>query len=175
MEALQVLSATPRATHEMSTLLSALNQPRHAHHAYVRAIVDCLLDQGLPQAVAAFNRHFGRGAVLPLRLYLANAVHGTAEVRPALPLTLAVALWQVLLSPKTVRGIRRCPTCGRYFFDRSRRGVRPRCSRRCAFRVASPERAERPKNATCTLMPREVVPAYPREGAESLTRDAGSQ
>ncbi len=32
METLKFLSATPRATHEMSTILAALNEPRYADH-----------------------------------------------------------------------------------------------------------------------------------------------
>lgn len=131
------LARTVYGTHQLSTILFALNQPRHPDHTDARAVVNILMAQGLSRAaVGAFNRPFGKGKI-PLRLYWWRERDGKSHCRPDVPETrVSFALWHLLTSGGTTR-LRQCPECGTYFFDRTRNASKRYCASRCASRATS--------------------------------------
>jgi predicted RNA-binding Zn ribbon-like protein len=123
-------------TLEFSTLLDALNDPRHPDGARARAVVDRLIAQGLTQGtINTFNRVFG-DEMMPLRLVW-DKHDGRVFVHPYMsPGNVPRAVWLLLRSAQPTR-LRRCPACQTYFFDLTRNASQRYCTRRCTSRTTS--------------------------------------
>jgi hypothetical protein len=121
---------------ELPTLLLALNTPLHPDCGRARAVVDCLVRQGLAAVtIDAFNQLFG-AEVMPLRL-ARDLVDGVPVITPDVAAQhIPLALWHLLRSDQPTR-LRRCPECHTYFFDRTRNASQRYCTGRCTSRATS--------------------------------------
>jgi hypothetical protein len=99
------------------------------HHPPVRAVLDALAEKGIEAAVDAFHREFANERPPPHRLKV-HEVSGRKIVMEEHPMTLARALKELLLSYQPER-VKRCPECGNYFFDRTKRANAVHDRKRC--------------------------------------------
>lgn len=79
------------------------------------------------------NTNPERGRQLAARSRWPPKVKAMLERMP--PVLISLAAWTLLSDPALASRLRQCPTCSRYFFDRTRNRSKKRCSRACKDRT----------------------------------------
>jgi hypothetical protein len=138
----EFLRQTIYGKHAWSVLLEVLWNQQHRDHDAVAEIIDVLIDKGtgleaLHEATQRFTQ-WARGKPMPpIELGVTTDANGHLMVyeedEHADPVLLALKAF--LMSEASRPRVKRCPECGHYFFDKTKRNNAMYDTRRCASRV----------------------------------------
>jgi CGNR zinc finger len=138
----EFLRDTIYGKHTWSVLLEVLSNPQHRDHNAVAGIVNVLIGKGtgleaLAEATECFRRWARHKPMPPMELWATTAADGRPivyeEDENIDPVMLALKAF--LMSEASWPRVKRCPECGRYFFDRTKRNNARYDSSTCATRV----------------------------------------